>query len=61
MNPYISMFENNHAENVKVVKVFDPNWFPNMAPKNYSEKIILNTSKILKLKRKDFSELLPFP
>lgn len=61
MSPYIAMFENNHAENVKVVKVFDPKWFPNMAPRNFSQEIILNVENILKLKRKDFSELLPFP
>lgn len=61
MYPYITMFENNHAKNVKVVKVFDPKWFPNMAPRNFSKEIILNVENILKLKRKNFSELLPFP
>ncbi|EGO2662735.1 YcaO-like family protein [Enterococcus faecalis] len=61
MSPYITMLENNHAKNVKVVKVFDPKWFPNMAPRNFSKEIILNVENILKLKRKNFSELLPFP
>ncbi len=61
MNPYIAMFENNHAKNVKVVKVFDPNWFPHMAPKNFSVNTINYVGDILGLKRKNFSDLLPFP
>ncbi|WP_278403303.1 YcaO-like family protein [Brochothrix thermosphacta] len=61
MSPYITVLENNHAENVKVVKVFDPNWFPHMAPKHYSVDTINYVERVLGLKRVNFSELLPFP
>lgn len=57
---YIIMFENNYVKNVKVVKVFDLKWFFNMVLRNFLKEIILNVENILKLKRKNFLELLLF-
>lgn len=61
MAPFVAMFESGHANGVKVVKIFDFNWFPHMAPKEYTEEIFFHVGGILGLERKNFSKLLPFP
>ncbi|HIY57883.1 MAG TPA: hypothetical protein H9829_06760 [Candidatus Tetragenococcus pullicola] len=61
MEPFLAMFSGLHDEKVKVVKVIDFNWFPNMAPTTYSEKNIQFVEHVIGSKRVDFSPLLPFP
>lgn len=62
MKPLIFFLEPlREIENLKFVKVLDLNWFPNLFPKTYDEKIydFVESTKSKKLDRR--CEFIPFP
>ncbi|MFJ5789613.1 YcaO-like family protein [Lysinibacillus sp. NPDC093197] len=62
MNPMISMFPSHRKiPHLKIVKVFDTNWFPHLNPSLYTKENIDNVSKIIG-KRLDYNiDWIPFP
>ncbi|MBO6154225.1 MAG: YcaO-like family protein [Lachnospiraceae bacterium] len=60
MKPFLVMFPGREETSVKVVKVFDDNWFPHMRPGLYDEKLITRIGLTLGRTRINNTEWIPF-
>lgn len=62
MNPYLAFFKNKrNLSNLKITKVIDTNWFPNMNPKLFDIKTIKYIENITSSKLDTRCEYIPFP
>ena len=62
MNPSISVFKPKHSiPNLKVVKIFDDNWFPNINPSTYANKNYDFVEEIIQKKFDRTISYIPFP
>lgn len=59
MNPHVAVLKSRENTNIKVVKVFDPKWFPNMNPQTYSYEQIGYVEKIFNKTIRNL-QFLPF-
>lgn len=62
MNPMICTFPSHRKiPHLKIVKVFDTNWFPHLNPALYTKESIDNVSKIIGKKLYNNLDWIPFP
>lgn len=62
MNPMIGLFKTDRKiPHLKVVKVFDKNWFPHMNPTLYKEKIYQYVEQSIDVTLKRNVDYIPFP
>lgn len=62
MNPLIFFLEPlRNIDNLKFVKVLDLNWFPNLFPKTYDEKVYDFVESVTNKKLDRRCEFIPFP
>lgn len=62
MEPYVFFFSNQrNLPNLKILKVFDYNWFPNLLPLTYSEELYSKVEKLTGRKLIRKCKYIPFP
>lgn len=62
MEPFAFFFPNQrNIGHLKIIKIIDENWFPNIYPKSFLEKTLLNVEALTGRKLDRSFEYIPFP
>ena len=62
INPVIAMFESDQIiPHLKIVKIYDENWFPHMNPNLYNKEVYKFVSKSINKDLLTSIKYIPFP